>query len=242
MKEIDFLPEWYKEDQRRQVHRRRQYGVLVLIFLAMMAYNVTVTQKTSRATAELARFEEERIHAENAMDKFDVITRALNEVQAKANLINALDSKIDVAALLAEMSHLIGETVVLSRIEGIAEPLPSAAQGPNAGDPGVRPAEHAGRSSKRESAGGVRFKLIRAGVAASPLDVAALLCRLDDSIYFRQVYPSFSRNSKVSVPASKTKPGSSAQNGNSGAAKTEKLDTSEFEITCYLANYEEVEG
>jgi len=242
MREIDFLPEWYKEGQRRQIHMRRQYGVLALIFLGMMAYNVTVTQKTARATAELARFEEERVQAENALHEFNVTTKALSEVQTKANLINRIDSKIDVAALLAEMSHVIGETVVLSRVECISEPLPGKNQGQTAGESGVRTADQAGGPGKRVSLGDVRFKIVLAGVAASPADVAALVCRLDDSAYFRQVYPSFSRNTEVSVPAGNARAHIQGKDGGSTAQKTEAIETSEFEITCYLANYEEIEG
>jgi len=239
MKEIDFLPKWYKEDQRQQVYMRRQYGILALIFLAMMAYNVVVTQKTARATAELAQFEEKRIRAENALHEFNLITKTLNELQSKADLVDRIDSKIDVAALLAEMSHVIGETVVLSRVECIAEPLPDGTQDATSNDPGVRTADRSGRSAKPGLSGNVRFKLILAGVAARPADVAALVCRLDDSAYFRQVYPSFSRNAEITVPARSPRTGSKAGGGNPTA---EKIATSEFEITCYLANYEEVEG
>ena len=33
VKELDFLPEWYKDDKRRQLHVRRQYVALVAVFL-----------------------------------------------------------------------------------------------------------------------------------------------------------------------------------------------------------------
>jgi len=242
MKEIDFLPEWYREGRRRQVHMRRQYATLALIFLGMMTYNVTLTQKTARATAELARFEEERVQAENMLHEYNVIAKALSDVQTKANLIERIDSKIDVASLLAEMSHVIAETVVLSRVECISEPLPGRSQGGASGESGVRTAAQAGSSGTRVSLGDTRFKIILAGVAATPADVAALVCRLDDSVYFREVYPSYSRNTEVSVPAGDARVQTPGPGGGSAAQKNETIQTSEFEITCYLANYEEIEG
>jgi len=211
MKEIDFLPEWYKESRRRQVHMRRQYAALALIFLGMMTYNLTATHKTAQATAELARFEEQRVRAENMLNEFNVTAKALSDVQTKADLINRIDSKIDV-------------------------------EGSALGGLGVRTADQGASAAKGVSLGDVRFKIILAGVAATPADVAALVCRLDDSAYFREVYPSYSRTTAVSVPARNTRVQTAAPGGNPAAQKTETIETSEFEITCYLANYEEIEG
>jgi len=242
MKEIDFLPEWYKEGRRRQVHMRRQYAALALIFLGMMAYNVTVTHKTVQASAELARFEDERGRAENMLNEFNLTVKALSEVQTKADLIDRIDSRIDVAALLAEMSHVISETVVLSRVECISEPLAGRSEGEALDGSGVRTADRRPSAAEGVSLGDTRFKIILAGVAATPADVAALVCRLDDSVYFREVYPSYSRNTEVSMPARNAGTRTAAPRGNPVAQKAETIETSEFEITCYLANYEEVEG
>lgn len=242
MKEIDFLPEWYKESRRRQVHMRRQYAALALIFLGMMTYNVTVTHKTAQATAELARFEDERVRAETMLSEFNLTAKALSDVQTRADLINRIDSKIDVAALLAEMSHVIADTVVLSRVECISQPLPGQSQDGALGGSGVRTADQGTSAANRVLLGDTRFKIILAGVAATPADVAALVCRLDDSVYFREVYPSYSRNTEVTVPARNARTQTAAPGGNPSAQKTDTIQTSEFEITCYLANYEEIEG
>jgi len=60
------------------------------------------------------------------------------------------------------------------------------------------------------------------GVAADASNVAELLCRLEDSPYFQLVYPSFSRNRNIKT-------------GTNLAG--ENYQASEFEISCYLANY-----
>jgi len=49
-----------------------------------------------------------------------------------------------------------------------------------------------------------------------------LICRLEDSPYFQLVYPSFSRNRNIKT-------------GTNLAG--ENYPASEFEISCYLANY-----
>jgi len=241
MKEIDFLPEWYKEGKRRQVHMRRQYAALALIFVAMMIYNLATTHTTSKATAELLRIQDQRLEAESALHEFNIITKELNTEKTKADLIDQIDSKIDVAAALAELSHVVGESVVLHQVEFIAEPLPGGKQDAKSQNAGIRSAGNPNGREKRLPLGGTRFKILLIGIAAGPADVAELVCRLGDSTYFRQVYPSYSRPKKVRVPAGKVNPGAKDQTAGAPGAKTETIEASEFEITCYLANYEEMQ-
>ena len=70
--------------------------------------------------------------------------------------------------------------------------------------------------------GDVRFKVVMSGVASNARDVGELICRLEDSPYFCQVIPSFSRNKKI-----KTKSITSGRD----------FPVSEFKLSCYLANY-----
>jgi len=65
------------------------------------------------------------------------------------------------------------------------------------------------------------------GVASDASYVADLVCKLEDSPYFCQVIPSFSRNREIKVET--------------GVAE-ENLRISEFEIRCYLANYSRLKG
>ena len=217
---------------------RRQYAALT----PMMTYNLTVIHTTTQATAEVARFEDKRIQAESVLHQFNTVSQELKEVQAKADLIQWIDSNIDVAAALAEMSHVIGETVVLSRVEFIAEALPGDDQRRNRNGSGTRAANRSKRSGEGKLLGDARFKILLAGRAACPADVAALVCRLEDSAYFRGVYPSFSRNGNVRVPTQTTRTDSNPQSKGRTTPRTETIETTEFEITCYLANFEEVGG
>ena len=202
MKEIDFLPEWYRRSKRQRVHRRRQYAVLTLIFLTMMTYNLTATHRSARATAQLNRLAGDRLEAETVLHEFSMLAKEFGELNTRADLLEFIDSRIDVAAALAEMSHVIGENILLSRVEFIADALSSTKTNRATGTTGVRPAGSAANSPKESSLGNCRFRIVLAGLAASSADVATLVCRLEDSLYFRQVYLAFSRPSKVEIPVS----------------------------------------
>ncbi len=51
MKDIDFLPEWYKSGKRREVSYRTQYMALGGVFLVMAVWSLTTTHSISQARA-----------------------------------------------------------------------------------------------------------------------------------------------------------------------------------------------
>ncbi|NIP24232.1 MAG: hypothetical protein GWN67_02575, partial [Phycisphaerae bacterium] len=124
----------------------------------------------------------------------------------------------------AEMSYLIDDNVVLSKVEFDAEKFTDVKRRKASG-----PTNTAARAVDRNVTGkgeisldDVRFRVMISGVATKAGDIAELICKLEESPYFCQVYPSFSRNRKMTVGTGKN------------------FQVSEFEISCYLANYREL--
>jgi hypothetical protein len=222
MKEIDFLPTWYKNGRQRQISYRTQYAGLGGIFVAMMVWNFVATHSLSKAAAELAHAELKSASVESAAQEYAKIKSEAAHLQEKARTIEEIDSKIDVANVLAEISFLVDKKIVLSKVEFIAEKF---------GDKQERKANSrstvkvvGGDFSSKESPplGDVRFKVLINGVASDAGDVAVLICKLEDSPYFCQVIPLFTRNKEMKTAA---------------GADGEKFQVSEFEISCNLANY-----
>ncbi len=242
MKEIDFLPEWYKEGKRRRVRMRWQCIVLSMVFLVMIAYNTISAHRIASATAALARLDAQRTQAEGVMHEFEVLSKELTEYQTEVQSLQRMESRIELAAVLAEISHVIGRHIVLSRAEFIAEPVSTGKKASTRSGSAVRAAGTARRSDKADSLGDVRFRIVLAGVAASPENVGELVCRLEASSFFRNVYSSGFRNSKIDVPTARAPGSTSSRMKKPGAESRETLQVSEFEITCYLANYEEIES
>lgn len=249
MKEIDFLPEWYKSGRRRQISYRTQCLALGGIFLVMMVWSFTTTHSISEAKAELVDMEIKQTQAGNVSLELSELRTELREYQKKAASINEIDSKIDVANVLAELSFLIDNRIVLSKVEMIAEKfaedkesIPSAQTGTI-----VRVARENFGNKNNLPLGDVRFRIVAAGVAADASDVAALMCKLEDSPYFCQVILSYSRsaeakNEKTSVPSTETetaKTVSGDKNSTQEVVTNKNIQVTEFEMTCYLANYRE---
>lgn len=225
MKEIDLIPKWYKRGRRRQISYRTQYAVLGGVFLVMVVWNFIAGYSISRAARELAQAESQIISAESSSREFARIESEVAQLKEKINILEEIDSKIDVASVLAEMSFLIDKNVVLSNVELKADSFTKNKGRQNSGS-AVRVASGNFGDNKAVLLGDVRFKIVISGVASDASDVAALICSLEDSPYFCQVIPSFSRNRKI-----KTGP----------LHIREDFEVSEFEISCELANYRQGE-
>ncbi len=98
-------------------------------------------------------------------------------MQKKVESTEQIDSRIDVASVLAEMSFLIEEAIVLSKVEFVAEKFPDKQQDKaSAGTSAVVRAVRITADKKRQlPLGHVRFKVVIAGVAADAGNVAALI-------------------------------------------------------------------
>ncbi|RKY24753.1 MAG: hypothetical protein DRP62_03040 [Planctomycetota bacterium] len=218
MKEIDLLPEWYKNNKRRQISRRTQYVILAGVFVAIMAWNFIMTHSISKATAQVAQAEAELAQGQSVSREFNKTKAEVAQLQKKVGILEKVDSKIDVASVLAEISFLIDENIVLSAMEFKAERF-AGKQGSNSA---IVTANTKFGNKRTLPLGNVKFKIVIRGVATNAGDVAELICKLEDSPYFFHVIPSFSRNREIKI-ATDT------------AGKIHRI--SEFEINCELANY-----
>ena len=222
MKEIDFLPEWYKSGIKRQVGYRTQVIGLGGVLVIMIVWNFVTNHSISKAKAEVEQRKAIQADAESVSREFAEIKSEVTALQKKVRSMEEMDSKIDVANVLAEISFLIDDNIVLSRVEFDAERFVDE-QGGKASRHAAA-AGAAGRSFAGKGTlplGDVRFRVVIKGIASDASDIADLICKLEESPYFFLVYPSFSRNKKMNVGTGKD------------------FQVSEFEIGCYLANYRE---
>jgi len=247
MKDIDFLPDWYKTGQKRQVNYRMQCIVLSGVFLVMTVWSLATTRSISKVKAELTQMTAQHDRADHASAELVAIKSELTKLQGKIRSIEEIDAKIDVASVLAEISALVDEMVVLSKVEFIAE-KPDRGRGTRrtTGPGAVVRVARAPLDKKNDlPIGHVRFKVTLAGVAADATDVAALVSRLEESLYFRRVVLSFSRNAQVGNEMAVSLRDvdvlrQTAETESRAGATGGKLQVSEFEINCYLGNYREL--
>jgi hypothetical protein len=221
VKEVDFLPKWYKSGRQRQVGYRTQIIGLGGLLVIMMAWNFIATHTISKAKAQVEQRKIIKAEAESVSREFAGIKSEVTELQEKVKSLEEMDSKIDIASVLAEMSFLIDDNIVLSRMEFDAERFVGKKQEKNSRYAAnvARVAVGSNVGNENLLLGDVRFKVMIRGIAADASDIASLICKLEESPYFCRVYPSFSKNKQMKVGTER------------------EFQVSEFEISCYLANY-----
>jgi len=221
VKEIDFLPEWYRSGRQRQVNYRTQVIGLAGLLMIMIVWNCIAERSISKAGAEVKQRKAMQAEAETTSREFARIKSEMAGLQKKVKSMEEMDSRIDVAGVLAEIAFLIDDNIVLAQVELDAERFIDKQQAKTSQyTPGVVRVAGGGYVGKEGlPLGDVRFKVVIRGIAAKARDIAELIGRLEESAYFCQVYPSFSRNRNMKVGTGK------------------QFQVSEFEIGCYLANY-----
>ncbi len=217
MREIDFLPQWYRTGKRRQVSYRAQYLAMGGIIVVMVFWNFMMMYSINISKQELKEYNRQHKQYQVACREHERLSTNLANLQEKSKVLDEVRGGLDVSAVLAELSHLFDGTVVLRQISLAGESF--------------GPADSASklfrRGREKTMTGDIRYKVVIRGVTVDASDMAQMISQMEDSGYFTQIYPSFSRNTEIQV-------------------KTESADAryqaNEFEMNCYLANFEMTES
>ncbi len=223
MNDIDLLPQWYKKNQRRRMGYRAECFALGCILMVMLVWGFHTKSIVSKAEAGLNKLRSRHRELKDDVRSFTEMKKTAALLKKKVDILKEIDSRIDVPGVLAELSFLIDKDIVLKKVKFDAEQFKSRPTGKTA-SAGLRTARTRSGSNEVILFGDVRFTVLISGVAADGSDVAELICKLEDSPYFCQVIPFFSRNKKAKA---------------GGTVDEEKLKSTEFELGCYLANYKE---
>lgn len=205
MKEIDFLPGWYKQGRLQQRKHREFYVALGLIVFIMAAWSIFANSRVERAKAKNVMLRNTELSQKGDEAEYNKVEREYQRLNSKYQMLESVKSRIAVSNVIAELTHLLDGGVILKKLEIKAEPI--SAQGMKA-----VPMQSAGRL--QPVGGDVKFKITITGLAADTAQVAEVIKKLEQSNYFFQVIPDFSRNTTIG-----------------------EYQASEFEISCCLANY-----
>jgi len=218
MNEINFIPDWYSQGKSRRRSYRTQYIVLGCVFGACAMWSLVSGMALSNAKAAADRQADTDSVSNTAVaSEYNHIQADIAKLSRKEQILSKLDNKINVAALLAEISFLLDNNIVLSKIELQPESFSDKLKSANS------MAVIIGRASVNTKflQEPVRCKVILKGIAATAGDVASLISELESSLYLRNVVPGVMKNKEM-----------------------KDYTATEFEISSYLANYIEqsVEG
>jgi hypothetical protein len=211
MKEINFLPDWYKQGRVQQQKHREFYFALGLILCVMGVWSIFANGRVAIVKAKNTSLERTKMSQAASEAEYFAADSEYQRLKSEDETLKSVESKIAVSDVLAELTNLVGPKTVLRKIEIKGEPIDNQNK-----QTGVRNA-HAGSAEQalpfKETK---KFKIIINGLATEAAEVAEIISRLEGSEYFFQIVPGFSKNVKAG-----------------------EYQACEFEISCYLANYKQ---
>lgn len=216
MKEIDFIPEWYKTGQRKKISYYRQYALVTFLFVGLSAWSFIAGAITSRAEARVSAQSERLETAKPLTEHYASIKQEIEELRDRTRILERIRPKAEISSIIAELSHLVDEGIVLSSLSiSNNQPGPdSVISRPEA----VTVFPNTAQTKDVLPSPNTITSITINGIAAQASDVATLISRLEQSQYFCRIMPGYSRNKKVG-----------------------KILATEFEIKCTVANFVETE-
>ncbi|HML74466.1 MAG TPA: hypothetical protein PKB02_08205 [Anaerohalosphaeraceae bacterium] len=215
MTEIDFIPQWYRAGRKRKLWYHRQY----LIFSAMAAVIAlgcfVAGHSLATARAELTTMRDNLSTGIQTIQRFRQLQLRWDNLNQKASMLHSVTPRTPFASVLAELSACVGPNVVLNKLSIQNVPIESKEKNTAAAGPMIRLG--AAENAKGNSAQAIpaQTEVVLQGIAADGSVVAGLIASLEESDYFRQVIPGYSKNIKI-----------------------RECSATEFEIRCVLADYE----
>lgn len=216
MKELDFLPDWYRADRQSKQRRHRHYVLFGLVVALLTGWSFFVGRSVRDLQAETQNVEAAMEQGQQTLQAALEMELEIERLSRQAEILAALTPRTPVSAVLGELSACVSEQIILGRVSLVQEPvMDKEAKASQAAVGVIRLG--AARTDAAASApdGPQRTRVILTGIAAGGADVARLIDRLETSGYFETVSPGFSR-----------------------AKKAGDREVMEFEIACCVADYE----
>jgi hypothetical protein len=210
MKEINFLPDWYIQDRIKNRKRQEYYAVVILVIVDLIAWNIFINEKAALAKTGNQYYTRAYQAQCKGELKYNIAQAAYTQLKTKAAVLDSMDSKIKISTVLAELSYITGDKIILSSLEIRSVPFEDKSSKSNGQ---IRVASDNSQQTNSSTVKN-RFKIVIQGIASSPGEVALLITSLEESKYFTGITPGFSKNNEI-----------------------DGRQVSEFEISCFLANY-----
>ena len=104
------------------------FGAIIIIalcgaFMVMMVWNFVSAGSVSRVRAKYMEMEKIQTQSEKASVELDKYKDDISVLNKKEKILDSIDANINVSNVLAELSFLVDEKIVLSKVEFISEKI-----------------------------------------------------------------------------------------------------------------------
>lgn len=215
MREIDFIPDWYAMDRIRKRRNVRHGSLIVTLFAVMMVWSFIVGKHVRHVSAEAEDLRIAFEKSKESIDRVQVLNEEIALLNQKSSLLDSITPRTKVTSIIGEISHLIQDSVILSKLSFRYDPIESPIRDHRSTPMAVVQVKgNTKNQDKAVSTTPSRLKVVFSGVASQQAAAASLIARLEDSPYFDQVALVYSKPKEIQTQ-----------------------DVTEFEISCIVADY-----
>ena len=212
MKEIDFLPQWYKAGKRRRINYRRQYIVVAGLALSMLAWNFAAGYSVSQTKAHVDILKKSLEVNGPIAERYLQYEKDVEDLQSRQEIIEKLGQRVSVSSIIAELSYLVGDDIVITRLVMNNNKFDSGES--KTADSSIRIAKTQDQNKEDLLDNDLITEVIVEGLAMSGQEVGAFISKLEESPYFFKTVPGYSRNKEKN-----------------------NSQITEFELSFHVANY-----
>ncbi len=195
--ELDFIPSWYHENRRRRNWYLRRYLAIAVLTGLWIVGNLLSGSMVSKAYADLEGLRSTYEKGLRTILQTRRLQEEISVLNRQSRLVSRLQPRTLPSPILAELSRCIGERAVLKELTIVQVPLESLSL--SAVKPGTAVRIRAGTGGRNDGAPAsetvTQIRLV--GLACDGAEVAALISRLEESKYFEQVTPVYSKNERL---------------------------------------------
>ena len=187
MKEIDFIPDWYRANRRRRRDLAVRATCLAVLAVAMIAASAGRYAQTAAAREDLAQLQASFESQEDVIHGLSVLELRLAELGASRQLVSDVAGGAPMHGVLAELSHLMPDATTLTELR--------VAQGRRIAD--ARPAAHEDPDSAAPAPDDRDGTLEITGWAVSDINVGSLMSNMARSPLLHDVRLRYSKPAVV---------------------------------------------
>ncbi len=179
MREIDFLPDWYRHVMRRRKRLMVQAACSITLLAAIGLRAVYSRHHATVAEAAVIQTENQIARAASDAREVDRLTNLRQRWARQVQRIERLGTHVEAARLLAALDDAMPSGVALSDLQV---------------DTDERPSTTAPSSGSAVPSNDRRLRVRLEGLAASPGELEKFLARLKATPFFEQVSMGFNKN------------------------------------------------
>ena len=222
MKDVNLLPDWYKQKRRLKISRRSQYAALVVMMALLFVWNMVITDSYVDMTDHVLDIEK-KVAASTQVDaEFDKMKQNIIKLQSQKETWKKIRRYFSVSAVIAEIGSLTDDKILIDKIECLRYKIKESKQTQNA----TRTTD-ADDSKQMPGIGQVTFQIAISGITETGADLARFVQNVEMSQYFNRTYPKYTKKKTVQLSDHKGRG---------------EYNVHGFEVVCYLDNYEVREG